>query len=62
MSDLENKIFKSIGKPSIYLRYVDEILILANDINEINILWDTFQKHSVPNFTHELKKNNRICF
>ena len=43
MSDLENKISNSIRKPSIYLRYVDDILILANDINEINIQ-DTFQK------------------
>ena len=44
MSDLENKIFNSIKKPSIYLRYID-ILILANDINEINILQDTFPKN-----------------
>ena len=44
MSDLENKIFNSIRKPSIYLRYVDDILILANDINKINIVQDTFQK------------------
>ena len=56
MSNLENEIFNSIRKPSIYLRYVDDILILANDINEINILQDTFQKNSVHNFTHELNK------
>ena len=43
-SNLENKIFNSIRKPSIYLRYVDDILIPANDINEINIPEDTFQK------------------
>ena len=43
---------------SIYLRYVDDILILAKDINEINILHDTFQKNSVLNFTHGLNKNN----
>ena len=42
MSDLENKIFVSIKKPPIYQRYVDDILILANNINEINILQDTF--------------------
>ena len=44
MIDLENEIFNSIRKPPIYLRYIDDILILANDINEINILQDTFQK------------------
>ena len=44
MSDIENKLFDSIGKLPIYLRYVDDILILANNINEINILQDTFPK------------------
>ena len=44
MSDLENRIFNSIKKPPIYLRYVNDILILANNINKINILQDTFQK------------------
>ena len=62
MSDLKNRIFNSIKKPLIYLRYVDDILILANNINKINILQDTFQKNSVLNFTHELNKNNKISF
>ena len=56
MSDLENRIFNSIKKAPVYLRYVDDILILTNNINEINILQDTFQNNSVLNFTHELKK------
>ena len=47
---------------NIYLRYVDDILILTNNINEINILQDTFQNNSVLNFTHELNKNNKISF
>ncbi len=51
---------KYIKKPPIYLRYVDDILILANNIN--NIRQDTFQKNSVLNFTHELNKNNKISF
>ena len=51
-----NRIFHSIKKPPMYLRYVDDILILANNINEINILQDTFQKNSVLHFTHELNK------
>ena len=62
MSDLENRIFNSIKKPSIYLRYVDDILILTNNINKINILQDTFQNNSVLNVTHELNKNNKISF
>ena len=43
-SDLKNKIFDKIKKPSIYLRYVDDILILTYDTNEINILQDIFHK------------------
>ena len=34
------------------------MLILANDINEINML----QKSSSLNFTHELNKNNKFSF
>ena len=56
------RIFNSIKKPSIYQRYFDDILILANNIDEINILQDIFQKHSILNFTHELNKNNKISF
>ena len=38
------------------------ILILTNDINEINMLQNIFQKNSILNFTHELNKNNKISF
>ena len=62
LSDLENRIFNSIKKPPIYLRYVDDILILTNNINKINIQQDTFQNNSVLNFTHELNKYNKISF
>ena len=44
ISDLENTVFNCMRKPPIYLRYVDDILILANDIDEIK-LQDTFQKN-----------------
>ena len=44
MSDVENKILNKIKKPSIFFRYVDDIIILANDINEVNMLKDIFQK------------------
>ena len=62
MSDHENRIFDSMKKPPIYLRYVDDMLIFTNNINEINKLQDTFPKNSVLNFTHELNKNNKISF
>ena len=62
-SKLENKIFNSIRKPPIYLRYVDDILFLANNINQINVHdTSTFQKNSVLNFINEQNKNNKISF
>ena len=56
MYNLENKISNSIKKPSIYLRYVDDILILTNDTTEINILQDTYPKHSVFRYTWTRQK------
>ena len=46
MSDLENRIFNRIKKSPIYQRIIDDILILANNSNEINILQNNFQKFS----------------
>ena len=40
-----------------YNWYVNDIIILTNDANEINIQ-DTFQKNSVLNFTNDLNKNS----
>ena len=54
MSKLENKIFNTINKTNIYLRYVDDIFILTNSTNEINIIQENFQNDSVLNFTQEL--------
>ena len=62
ISKIEFLIAKKNKKTPIYLKYVDDILILTNNINEINILQDTFQNNSVLNFTHELNKNNKISF
>ena len=62
MCNLENNIFNSIKNPQIYLRYVDDILILSNNHQEITKLQKEFQKNSVLNFTIELNKNNRIPF
>ena len=39
-----------------YLRYVDDIIILTNYIFEINALKDTFLKNSVLNVADELNK------
>ena len=58
----KTEFLTALKNPPIYPRYVDDILVLANNINEINIPQGTFQKNSVLNFTHELNKNNKISF
>ena len=61
ISNLKNKVFNTINKPNIYLRYIDDIL-LTNSTNEINIIHETFQIFSVLNFTQEININNKIPF
>ena len=50
MSDIEKRIYNSIRKPSIYLIYVDDILIFANDINVVTIQ-DTFKKFKFQHYS-----------
>ena len=59
MSNLENNVYNTINKPNIYLRNVDDILLLTN---EMNIIQETFQRKSVLYFTQELSINNEIPF
>ena len=49
MSALENKVFNTINKPNIYLRYADDILLLANSTDKINTIQETFQ-NNCPQF------------
>ena len=49
MSDLENKVFDTINKPNIYLRYAVDLLLLINSTDEINIIQEIFQNNSVFN-------------
>ena len=44
----------------VYVRYIDVILILADNIEEIKKLQEIFQNNSVCKFTYEL--NNKIPF
>ena len=62
MSALENKVFNTINKPNIYLKYADDILLLPNSTDEINTVQETFQNNSVPNFTQEINIDNKIPF
>lgn len=58
-SHVENTIFIQVHKPKIYIRYIDDIFILANNIKEIGTLKTTFEKNSVLNFTYELSQKKK---
>ena len=62
MSHLENNIFAESPKPRLYVRYVDDILILTINVDEVTQLRSKFEANSVLNFTIELNKNNIIPF
>ena len=49
-------------KTSIYLRYVKDILILTNDINEIKILQDIFQKIQLLILPMDLTKTMKFPY
>ena len=62
MGDLEDRLFKIIKKPKMYCRYIDDIFILADNINEIHCLKETFENFSVLKFSIELNKNNELPY
>ena len=62
MSNRKNKVFNTINKLNIYLRYADDIFLLTNSTDEINIIQVSFQNNSVLNFTQKLNKNSKIPF
>ena len=60
---IENKIFKIIiTKPSIYVRYEDDIFIATHPNDEINKLKQTIEKSCVLNITNEPNINKKISF
>ena len=55
MSELENKVFNTINKLNIYLRYADDFFSLI-------ALMKLTQNNSVLNFTQEIIINDKIPF
>ena len=62
MAHLENHILQKFPAPKMYVRYVDDIIILANNIDYVHELKNILQKESVLTFSHELNINNKIPF
>ena len=63
MGDLEERIFNDpSNKPIKYARYVDDIYLQANSVDDIRALKQKFEEASVLKFTIELSIENKIPF
>lgn len=63
MGHLEQKVFKDhANKPSIYARYVDDIFLQLESLEQLNKLKEKFQNLSVLNFTYEISVNQKLPF
>ena len=63
MGHLEEQIFENgNNKPSIYARYVDDIFVQVNSVDQLIELKEKFQRNSVLNFTYELHVDNKLPF
>ena len=60
---LENKIIPNLKKtPILYLRYVDDTLLLLDNFEQLYDILDRFKRNSILNFTSEIEKNEKISF
>ena len=64
MCHLENKVFAEQPslKPNLYVRYVDDIFVVIENLNTIDPLKQAFESQSVLSFTHEKEKHNQLSF
>ena len=63
MRDLENKILPNLERPpTIYCRYVDDIFVQVNNIQDLEIIQNELKSNSVLNFTVELNENKKLPF
>ena len=54
MSHVENIVFKNVTKPEIYVRNIDDIFIIAQNLKEIKNFKSSFEQNFAFNFTYEL--------
>ena len=64
MCSLENKIFSEniAPKPPIYSRYMDDIILVLDNVSQLFALKQALTENSVLNFTYEIENNKKIAF
>ena len=64
MGYIEENVFhnKPQLKPHMYVRYVDDTFIIADNENLLKNIIDEFKSNSVLTFTHEIETNNQLPF
>ena len=64
MCHLENKVFDEHPslKPNLYVRYVDDIFVVIENVDSIEQIKQAFESESVLSFTHEEEKDNQLSF
>jgi hypothetical protein len=62
MGTIEDRVFSSRQKPTVYCRYVDDIFVIVKDSDELIDLKRHLERESVLRFTHENSENNSLPF
>ena len=63
MGNLEQNIFNNYyNKPSIYVRYIDDIFMQIDNTDQLTDIKDLFEQNSVLTFTYELHTNHKLPF
>ena len=64
MCNLENNAFENHPnlKPTVYCRYIDDILIVIDNFQQLTQLQELFITQSSLNFTYEIETNKKLSF
>ena len=64
MCDLENRVFCNQPdlKPPLYARYVDDIFMVINKVDDVRHIMHQFESNSVLKFTFEIEKSKQLAF
>ena len=62
MAKVEERTFRSIDRPRIYVRFRDDIFVTVDKTQEIEVLAQTLKDKSILNFTVEQSINDKVPF